>query len=345
MSNPKTVFSPLALTEPLPFLPLAQGDVDYDTASRPQPGLLDHLLDQDGTGVILVRGEKVAVPRGKGALAGRTGASIRLATLPAAYLRGPLAGSTDQFEPPCYYLGKADQQAWLALDLDLVCAGRVVHDPLRDLVQAADQRFDWLGLREYAPHGHPRQVGLAICAVALSVWHGLQVFCPHCGAPVHPCQAGWAQICQGNVSGDRHTLFPRIEPAVIMTVVDGHDRLLLQHNRKWVPGFRSVTAGFVEAGENLEHAGRREALEEVGLNLGEMRYLGSQPWPFPSSLMVAFKARSLNTNIRVDGQETEDAGWFTREEFSNALASGRLHIPQAASVARHMIEQWYGSEL
>ena len=272
MSNPKTVFSPLALTEPLPFLPLAQGDVDY-------------------------------------------------------------------------YLGKADQQAWLALDLDLVCAGRVVHDPLRDLVQAADQRFDWLGLREYAPHGHPRQVGLAICAVALSVWHGLQVFCPHCGAPVHPCQAGWAQICQGNVSGDRHTLFPRIEPAVIMAVVDGHDRLLLQHNRKWVPGFRSVTAGFVEAGENLEHAGRREALEEVGLNLGEMRYLGSQPWPFPSSLMVAFKARSLNTNIRVDGQETEDAGWFTREEFSNALASGRLHIPQAASVARHMIEQWYGSEL
>ncbi|MCX8644864.1 NAD(+) diphosphatase [Bifidobacterium sp. B4081] len=345
MSNPKTVFSPLALTEPLPFLPLAQGDVDYDTASRPQPGLLDHLLDQDGTGVILVRGEKVAVPRGEGALSGRTGASIRLATLPAAYLRGPLASSTDQFEPPCYYLGKADQQAWLALDLDLACAGRVVHDPLRDLVQAADQRFDWLGLREYAPHGHPRQVGLAICAVALSVWHGLQVFCPHCGAPVHPCQAGWAQICQGNVSGDRHTLFPRIEPAVIMTVVDGHDRLLLQHNRKWVPGFRSVTAGFVEAGENLEHAGRREALEEVGLNLGEMRYLGSQPWPFPSSLMVAFKARSLNTNIRVDGQETEDAGWFTREEFSNALASGRLHIPQAASVARHMIEQWYGSEL
>ncbi|MCX8647634.1 NAD(+) diphosphatase [Bifidobacterium sp. B4107] len=345
MSNPKTVFSPLALTEPLPFLPLAQGDVDYDTASRPQPGLLDHLLDQDGTGVILVRGEKVAVPRGEGALSGRTGASIRLATLPAAYLRGPLASSTDQFEPPCYYLGKADQQAWLALDLDLACAGRVVHDPLRDLVQAADQRFDWLGLREYAPHGHPRQVGLAICAVALSVWHGLQVFCPHCGAPVHPCQAGWAQICQGNVSGDRHTLFPRIEPAVIMAVVDGHDRLLLQHNRKWVPGFRSVTAGFVEAGENLEHAGRREALEEVGLNLGEMRYLGSQPWPFPSSLMVAFKARSLNTNIRVDGQETEDAGWFTREEFSNALASGRLHIPQAASVARHMIEQWYGSEL
>ena len=345
MSDSETVFSPLALTEPLPFLPLAQGDVDYDTVARQQPGLLDQLLDQDGTGVILVRGEKVAVPKGKGALAGRTGASIRLATLPAAYLRDPLTGSADQCEPPCYYLGKADQQAWLALDLDLACTGRAVQDPLRDLAQAADRRFDWLGLREYAPHGRPRQVGLATCAVALSVWHGRQAFCPHCGAPVHPCQAGWAQICQGDESGDQHTLFPRIEPAVIMAVVDGRDRLLLQHNQKWPSGFRSVTAGFVEAGENLEHAVRRETLEEVGLNLGEMRYLGSQPWPFPASLMVAFRARSLNTDIRVDGQETDEANWFTREEFSAALASGRLRIPQTASVARHMIEQWYGSEL
>ena len=345
MSDPDTVFSPLALTGPLPFLPLAQGDVDYDTASRQQPGLIDHLLDQDGTAVILVRGEKVAVPRGKGALAGRTGASIRLATLPAAYLRGPLAGSTDQSEPPCYYLGTVDRQAWLAMDLDLDCAVRAAHDPLRDLAQAADQRFDWLALREYAPHGRPRQVGLATCAVALSRWHGRQAFCPRCGAPVHPCQAGWAQICQGVASGDRHTLFPRIEPAVIMAVVDGRDRLLLQHNQKWPPDFRSVNAGFVEAGENLEHAVRRETLEEVGLNLGEMRYLGSQPWPFPSSLMVAFRARSLNTDIRVDGQETDDACWFTRDEFGGALASGRLRIPQAASVARYMIEQWYGSEL
>jgi len=121
-----------------------------------------------------------------------------------------------------------------------------------------------------------------------------------------------------------------------MAVVDGRDRLLLQHNRKWAPGFRSVTAGFVEAGENLEHAVRRETMEEVGLNLGEMRYLGSQPWPFPSSLMVAFRARSLNTNIRVDGEETDEANWFTREEFGAALASGRLRIPQAASVARYM---------
>lgn len=345
MSDSETVFSPLALTRTLPFLPLAQGDADYDTVSRQQPGLLDHLLAQDRTGVILVRGEKVAVPKGKGALAGRTGASIRLAALPAAYLRGPLAGSTDQFEPPCYYLGKADQQAWLALDLDLACAGGAVQDPLRDLAQAADQRFDWLGLREYAPHGRPRQVGLATCAVALSVWHGRQAFCPRCGRPVRPSQAGWVQICQGDASGDRHTLFPRIEPAVIMTVVDGRDRLLLQHNRQWAPDFRSITAGFVEAGENLEHAVRREALEEVGLDLGEMRYLGSQPWPFPSSLMVAFKAGSRNTDIRVDGQETDDARWFTREEFGAALASGRLRIPQAASVARHMIEQWYGSEL
>lgn len=345
MSDSETVFSPLALTRTLPFLPLAQGDADYDTVSRQQPGLLDHLLAQDRTGVILVRGEKVAVPKGKGALAGRTGASIRLAALPAAYLRGPLAGSTDQFEPPCYYLGKADQQAWLALDLDLACAGGAVQDPLRDLAQAADQRFDWLGLREYAPHGRPRQVGLATRAVALSVWHGRQAFCPRCGRPVRPSQAGWAQICQGDASGDRHTLFPRIEPAVIMTVVDGRDRLLLQHNRQWAPDFRSITAGFVEAGENLEHAVRREALEEVGLDLGEMRYLGSQPWPFPSSLMVAFKAGSRNTDIRVDGQETDDARWFTREEFGAALASGRLRIPQAASVARHMIEQWYGSEL
>ena len=166
-----------------------------------------------------------------------------------------------------------------------------------------------MDLRGFVPHASAREAGQATTAVALSLWHATQRHCPTCGAPVQTAMAGWAQRCTNPQDGQR-LLFPRVEPAVIVAVVDSQDRLLLQHNRAWNdPTLYSVSAGFVEAGENLEHACRRETKEEVGIDLGEVRYLGSQPWPFPASLMVAFKAYALNTDIRTDGQETVDARW------------------------------------
>lgn len=144
-----------------------------------------------------------------------------------------------------------------------------------------------------------------------------------------PALAGWAQRCTNEADGNR-VLFPRVEPAVITAIVDGHDRLLLQHNAAWKDSrLYSVSAGFVEAGENLEHACRREAMEETGIKLGEVRYLGSQPWPFPASLMMAFKAHAITTDVRVDGEETMTARWVTRDEYTAELIAGRMAAPAA----------------
>lgn len=140
-------------------------------------------------------------------------------------------------------------------------------------------------------------------------------------------------------------IFPRIEPAVITSIIDSQQRILLQHNAAWRENFYSVSAGFVEAGENLEHAARREAFEETGIELGALQYLGSQPWPFPSSLMVAFAGAARTTDIHVDGKETESARWFTRDELLHEVIAGRVLLPGKAAIARYMIEQWYGGEL
>ena len=140
--------------------------------------------------------------------------------------------------------------------------------------------------------------------------------------PLEPALGGWAQHCTNDEDGNR-LLFPRIEPAVITAIVDHDDRLLLQHNSAWRNnGLYSVSAGFVEAGENLEHACRREAKEEVGIEIGELKYLGSQPWPFPSSLMMAFKGVAVTTDVHVDGEETLQARWVTRDEYMSELVSG-----------------------
>jgi NAD+ diphosphatase len=213
------------------------------------------------------------------------------------------------------------------------------------LLEQAAVRFDWVDIRAFVPHASARESGQATTAIALSLWHARQRFCPSCGSAVRPALSGWAQRCENAADGNR-TLFPRIEPAVITAIVDTSDRLLLQHNKAWVnPRLFSVCAGFVEAGENLEHACRREAKEEVGVDVGEVRYLGSQPWPFPASLMTAFKGRARSTGVLADGIETDEARWVTREEYAAELASGCMQVPGKAAIARYMIEQWYGGEL
>ena len=129
-------------------------------------------------------------------------------------------------------------------------------------------------------------------------------------------------------------------------MVDAKDRLLLQHNRAWKhSNLFSVSAGFVETGENLEHACRRETMEETGIRVGEVKYLGSQPWPFPFSLMMGFKAQALSNDIHVDGDETIAARWVTRDEYTNLLVTGEIEAPGKATIARVMIEEWYGREL
>ena len=361
------LLSPLALTQTLPFLPLAQGDIDYQTERRDEPGLIPGLLNDPSTTVILVRDGLVAVPRGQGVLAARESVSMRLASLPGSYAAEALAGAPEAVAMFLGgYPGRRNAHV-VAIDLTRVPMGAPSVVPDAHGIGADDafgnaaqpntangrvplfartaERFDWVDLRGFVPHASAREAGQATTSVALSLWHVTQRHCPTCGAPVQPAMAGWAQRCTNPQDGHR-LLFPRVEPAVIVAVVDSQDRLLLQHNRAWNdPTLYSVSAGFVEAGENLEHACRRETKEEVGIDLGEVRYLGSQPWPFPASLMVAFKAYALNTDIRTDGQETVDARWVSRDEYTAELIRGVMSAPNRAAIARYMIEEWYGRAL
>ena len=363
------MFSPLALTQTLPFLPLAQGDIDYQVARRGDPDLFDTLFADPVTKVILVRGGLLAVPRGQGNAVNYASANMRLSTLPGAYAGSALAVHPEVVPIFLGSYGALRNEHVVALDITRMSApgaasaipspslgadaafdadgnapGAVAPDRL-DILEQAVERFDWVDLRGFAAHANAREAGQATTAVTLSIWYAGQRFCPSCGAPVKAAMGGWSQRCTNAGDGNR-LLFPRIEPAVITAIVDSQDRLLLQHNSAWRnPLLYSVSAGFVEAGENLEHAARREAKEETGIDLGEVRYLGSQPWPLPASLMMAFKAQALSTDILVDGEETETARWVTRDEYTIELSEGRMEAPGKSTIARYMIEEWYGREL
>lgn len=362
------MFSPLALTQTLPFLPLAQGDIDYQVDRRDDPQLFDDVFADPTTKVILVRNGLVAVPRGQGAFVDYESAKMRLSTLPGAYMGAQLAAHP---EAVVMFLGSyggvrgehvvavditrlqsdtsmladaASNSADSSFDEGAQAEMTSLHSHA-DLLAQAVERFDWVDLRGFAPHASAREAGQATSAICLSMWHNRQHFCPMCGARVEAVNGGWAQRCTGKSDGNR-LLFPRIEPAVITAIVDAQDRLLIQHNVAWRnPKLYSVCAGFVETGENLEHAVRREAKEETGVDLGEVRYLGSQPWPFPASLMMAFKAQALSDVVHVDGEETKIARWVTRDEYTSELIAGRIEAPGKATIARYMIEEWYGRAL
>ena len=130
-----------------------------------------------------------------------------------------------------------------------------------------------------------------------------------------------------------------------MAVVDEADRLLLGNGAQWTGQRYSTLAGFVEPGESIEHAVRREVREEVGVTVGAVEYRGSQPWPFPASLMLGFRAQALTTDVTVDGVEIMAARWFTRAELRAAVRSGSVGLPNSTSIGRALIQEWYGAEL
>jgi NAD+ diphosphatase len=180
---------------------------------------------------------------------------------------------------------------------------------------------------------------IAATAAALTHWHRMEPQCPRCGAATVVINGGFARHCT-RCGQDN---FPRTDPAVIVAVVDADDRLLLGGQAAW--GNRvSVLAGFVESGESLEHAIHREIGEEVDISLSELRYFGSQPWPFPRSLMVAFFGRATDTDIRVDTDEIAHAEWYTRDQLSAKLDSGALELPGNSSIASRMIHAWRAAE-
>ena len=181
-------------------------------------------------------------------------------------------------------------------------------------------------------------VGILGQAKAVLHWHNTHRFCGRCGAKTAPVNAGWRRDC-GTCSAQH---FPRTDPVVIMLVVDG-ERALLGRQPRFPQGMYSCLAGFLESGETLEAAVRREIFEEAGLQTGEVRYLTSQPWPFPASLMIGCIATATTTEITIDAQELEDARWFSRDECRALLAGTHeagLTSPQPMAIAHHILKAW-----
>ena len=199
----------------------------------------------------------------------------------------------------------------------------------------------WQGIRDVGTLLSARDAGLLVHAVALANWHATHTHCPRCGGPTTVAAAGHLRRCPRDDS--EH--YPRTDPAVIMTVVDGDNRLLLGSQSQWPEGRFSTLAGFVEPGESLEAAVRREVAEEVGVVIGDVRYLGSQPWPFPSSLMVGFEARADTVDIELVDGEIAQARWFSRPDLLAAVTSGEVRLSPRVSIARQLIESWYGEPL
>jgi NAD+ diphosphatase len=178
-------------------------------------------------------------------------------------------------------------------------------------------------------------------AAALEQWHARHTFCHLCGAKTVIALGGHIRRCVAD--GSEH--YPRTDPAVIMLVTDDADRALLGHQPRWPHGRMSTLAGDVVAGETLEQAVAREVLEEVGVVVDDIRYVKSQPWPFPSSLMLAFTAHATGVEMHPDGVEISEARWFSREALAAAVADGSLRLPMRASVAFELIESWFGPTL
>jgi NAD+ diphosphatase len=200
------------------------------------------------------------------------------------------------------------------------------------------------GLRELGVRLGDRDAGLLVLAVGLSNWHATHVRCPRCGAPTTVELAGFVRRCTAD--GTEH--YPRTDPAVIMLVTDAAgESALLGSSPHWGGQRYSTLAGFVEPGESAEAAVVREVAEESRVLVEAVTYMGSQPWPFPSSLMLGFtaRARADSPEPSADGAELADVRWFSREGLTEQIVSGDVRIPPGISIARRLVEHWYGGDL
>jgi NAD+ diphosphatase len=203
---------------------------------------------------------------------------------------------------------------------------------------------DWTGLRGAVQLVDQVDAELLVHAIGIAEWHWATRHCPRCGGVLESRNLGHELRC----ASCGRAQFPRTDPAVIMVVVDGEapeDRCLLGRHPDWPAGRYSTLAGFVEPGESVEQAVRREVLEEAGIRIGKVEYFGSQPWPLPASLMMGFVAHADTVEVHVDGEEIEDARWFTRAEMKAEADAGTLVLPGGISISRSLVEWWYGEQL
>jgi NAD+ diphosphatase len=314
-------------------LPLSRATVDRSAHRRADDRTLVDGWADPRTRVLLLHEGRLAVLRGDD--------DVRLDLRAPADLPGLAPGRTPDAALRLF-LGDDGVAAYHAVVLpDTAWAGSGTVD-IEGVATTTDDlvaRLTWAALRDVGHALDDRDAGLAATAVGLAAWHDRHPRCARCGARTEPALSGWARRCTED--GSDH--YPRTDPAVIMAVLDADDRILLGHAPHWPERRFSTLAGYVEPGESLEGAVRREVAEEVGVIVGEVSYRGSQPWPFPASLMLAFVARARTTELRLDQEEITDARWFTREEILAAVAAREVLLPMRTSVARALIEDWLGA--
>ncbi|HEV7624565.1 MAG TPA: NAD(+) diphosphatase [Amnibacterium sp.] len=310
-------------------LPLSRTAVDRDAATRDVPGALEAAWADEATRVLVLGRQKALLADGSD--------RVRLALVPPSQVPDPQL---------VLFLGRTLEHAGDAPAGTVVLAA-VVGDAAADTIAADATR--WADLRTQGAVLDARDAGLFTEALGLANWHRTHGHSPRTGLPTVVGRGGWVRYPSGHeaeASGEH--VFPRTDPAVIVGVVDGRDRLLLASNAAWPEDRYSVVAGFVEPGESFEAAVQREVMEETGVAVADAEYLGSQPWPFPASVMVGFLARTAPDDpaeVRVDGVEIREARWFERQELAEAAAAGRIRLPGSTSIARAIIEHWYGGRL
>jgi len=237
------------------------------------------------------------------------------------YLAGKSLGNyNDQTD---YFLGTTESESFF----------------VRHLAEESIFDFELKTLREIGTFLSPKDIGLAVHAQGLANWHQKHPMCSQCGSKTVVASAGAIRKCLS----DNSEHYPRTDGAIIVLVKDELDRVLLGRQKVWPKNRFSTFAGFVEPGESFENCVIREVAEEAGVMVQQINYLGSQPWPFPASLMIAFEAITNTPEVaRPDGEEIEQIRWFTRAEMKQAIIDNSLILPLEISVARQMIKAWYG---
>lgn len=208
------------------------------------------------------------------------------------------------------------------------------------------ENYQLVGMRKACRLFSDYDQGLMFYAQGMLNWHQNHAFCSRCGSDTQITHAGHARRCNSTECGKM--LYPKIDPAVIFSIINNtgpEPKILLGRQKAWDENRYSTIAGFVEPGETLEDAVRREALEETGLQLEQVSYIASQAWPFPDSLMVGFCAQCSQQEITLVDEELEKAFWFGAREIESGITAGRLIMPTPVSISWHLIDRWFSAQV
>nr|XP_006626927.1 PREDICTED: peroxisomal NADH pyrophosphatase NUDT12 [Lepisosteus oculatus]XP_015221712.1 PREDICTED: peroxisomal NADH pyrophosphatase NUDT12 [Lepisosteus oculatus] len=235
-----------------------------------------------------------------------------------------------------------DPVAWFALSVDDV--------PIKQIRQQHVNSYYLQPLMPGLLKLNEEEAGVVAQARSVLAWHGRYSFCPTCGSKTREDEGGYKRTCLNedceSLRGIHNTSYPRVDPVVIMLVVHpDENQCLLGRKRVFLPGMFSCLAGFIEPGETIEDAVRREVEEESGVKVGPVRYVSCQPWPMPSSLMIGCLASAISTEIKVDQNEIEEARWFTRQQVVDVLLKGNqpsFSMPPRQAIAHQLIRHWIG---